>query len=113
MERGADYPWYPLPKEATVQLIAIERRAVRRQPNGLPIEPARVVWRVLIDEGGTTHARYDLDRDVMRALREDGGERIYPMTRMSPLRLNAAIERAVGGPQAGEKYTLDPTADAQ
>ncbi|MHA6622377.1 hypothetical protein [Pseudonocardia sp. DLS-67] len=110
MERGTDYPWYPLPEDATVQLIAIERRAVRRQPNGLPIEPARVVWGVLIDEGGTTHERHDLGSDVMRALHEDGGERIYPMTRISPLRLNAAIERATGGPEAGEKYTLDPTA---
>jgi hypothetical protein len=88
-----DCPWHPLPEDAIVQLVAIERRAVRRHRIGPPIEPARVVWGVWIQRDGTTHESYDLPLDVIRTLARDGGP-IHPMIEITGLRLNAAVERA-------------------
>lgn len=89
-------PWHPLPEDAVVQLVAIERRAARRHQAGPPIEPARVVWGVWIRRDGTTHESYDLPLDVIRTLARDGGP-IRPMLEIAAGRLNAAVERAAGG----------------
>jgi hypothetical protein len=87
-------PWHPLPEEAIVQLVAIERRAIHTHRAGSPTQPARVVWSVLIPRGATTHERHDLPPAVYRALARDGGERVRPMSEISGRRLNAAVETA-------------------
>jgi hypothetical protein len=104
-----DCPWHPLPEDAIVHLVAIERRAVRRYGTGPPIEPARVVWGVWIHRDGTTHESYDLPLDVIRTLARDGGP-IHPMIEIPALRLNAAVERAAGGPPARDDRTCGPIA---
>jgi hypothetical protein len=88
-----DCPWHPLPEHAIVHLVAIERRAVRRQRTGPPIGPARVVWGVWIRRDATTHESYDLPLNVIRTLARDGGP-IHPMIEIPALRLNAAVEQA-------------------
>jgi hypothetical protein len=105
-----DCPWHPLPEDAVVQLVAIERRAVHTHRTGPPIQPARVVWGVLIRQDATTHERYDLPLDVYRALAGDGGGRVQPMSEITALRLNAAVERAAGGPRARDAHARGPMA---
>jgi hypothetical protein len=104
-----DCPWHPLPEDAIVQLVAIERRAVRRHRIGPPIEPARVVWGVWIQRDGTTHESYDLPLDVIRTLARDGGP-IHPMIEITGVRLNAAVERAADGRPARDDRTCGPIA---
>ena len=108
-----DCPWHPLPEDAVVQLVAIERRAVHTHRTGPPIQPARVVWGVLIRQDATTHERYDLPLDVDRALARAGGGRVQPMSEITALRLNAAVERAAGDSCAVEAYTRGPMAREQ
>ena len=92
-----DCPWHPLPEDAIVHLVAIERRPQRTHPTGPPTQPARVVWAVAIRRDPTiTHECYDLPADVYRALARDGGGPIQPMTALAAARLNAAVERANG-----------------
>lgn len=88
-----DCPWHPLPEDAIVHLVAIERRPARRHRIGPPIGPARVVWGVWIRRDAATHESYDLPLDVLRTLARDGGP-IHPMTEIPALRLNAAVEQA-------------------
>ncbi|GAA5113683.1 hypothetical protein [Pseudonocardia adelaidensis] len=95
MEQHVDFPWYPLPEDATVQLVAIERRAVRRYPTGPPTKPAHVVWGVLIRRDPTGYERFDLPVEVIRALARDGGARIRPMIEIVASRLNDAVARAI------------------
>jgi hypothetical protein len=95
-----DCPWHPLPDDAIVQLVAIERRPLRHR-TGPPILPARVVWGVVIRREAAAHERHDLPLEVFRALARDGGGPIRPMTVIPAPRLNAAVERAtrtVDGP---------------
>jgi hypothetical protein len=89
-------PWHPLPEEAIVQLVAIERRAIHPNRAGSPTRPAQVIWSVLIPRDATTHERHDLPPAVYRALARDGGERVQPMSEIRGRRLNAAVERATG-----------------
>jgi hypothetical protein len=89
----AGCPWHPLPDDAVVQLVAIERRAVRAHPTGPPAQPPRVVWGVLVRRDAA-HERYDLPGEVYRALAHDGGGPIRPLSRISGLRLNKAVESA-------------------
>jgi hypothetical protein len=89
-------PWHPLPEDAVVRLVAIERRAVHPHRTGSPTQPPRVVWSVLIPRDPATHERHDLPVAVYRALARDGGERVQPMSEIEGRRLNAAVERATG-----------------
>jgi hypothetical protein len=93
-------PWHPLPEDAVVRLVAIERRAIHPHRTGSPTQPARVIWSVLIPRDTTTHERHDLPLAVYRALARDGGERVQPMSEIEGRRLNAAVERATGRPRA-------------
>jgi hypothetical protein len=102
----AGCPWHPLPEDAIVHLVAIERRAQRKHPTGPPTQPARVVWGVAIRrDASTTDERYDLPIDVFRALAHDGGGPIQPMTAVAAPRLNAAVERANGISHDGDPET--------
>jgi hypothetical protein len=93
-----DCPWHPLPDDAIVQLVAIERRPLRNHRTGPPILPARVVWGVVIRREAAAHEHHDLPPDVFRALARDGGRPIQPMTVIPAPRLNAAVERATRTP---------------
>ena len=97
MEQHVDIPWHPLPEDATVKLVAIERRAVRRYPTGLPTKPAHVVWSALVRRDGTGYERFDLPIEVVRALARDGGAQIRPMIEILASRLNAAVARVLAG----------------
>lgn len=103
-------PWHPLPEDAIVQLVAIERRAIHTHRAGPPSQPARVTWSVLIRRDATTHERHDLPLDVYRALARDGGERVQPMSEIRGRRLNAAVERAAGRPRARDSHPHGPIA---
>jgi hypothetical protein len=99
-EDGGSCPWHPLPEDAVVQLVAIERRAMGSQP-------ARVIWSVLIRRDATTLERHDLPPGVYQALARDGGERVQPMSEIPGRRLNAAVERATGRSRAEWRPTED------
>jgi hypothetical protein len=103
----ADCPWHPLPEDAVVQLIAIERRAIGTHRAGPPSQPARVIWSMLIRRDATTLERHDLPAGVYRALARDGGERVQPMSEIRGRRLNAAVERATGRSRAERRPTED------
>jgi hypothetical protein len=99
MEQHLECPWHPLPADASVHLVAIERRAVRKYRSGPPTKPAHVVWSALVHRDATTHERFDLPVDVVRALLRDGGRQIRPMMAIPAPRLNAAVERAARRPE--------------
>ena len=103
-------PWHPLPEDAIVQLVAIERRAVHRHRAGSPSQPAHVIWSVLIRRNATAHERHDLPLGVYRALARDGGERVQPMSEIRGRRLNAAVERATGRQRARDGHAHGPIA---
>lgn len=111
MDQDDDNHWYPLPEDLIVQLIAIERRAVRKHPGAPPVQPARVIWEMLIRRDDATHARHELQREVMNALEEDGGQRIYPMIEISASRLNAAVELVTGGLRVREGQSCGPDSE--
>lgn len=110
MEQHVDCPWHPLPVYAIVQVVAIERRAVRKRQSGPPIKPAQVVWGVLIHRDATTHERVDLPADVVRALARDGGRPLHPMITIPAVRLNAAVERAAADRRASRGDAGGPIA---
>jgi hypothetical protein len=103
-------PWHPLPEDAIIQLVAIERRAIHTHRAESPSRPARVIWSVLIPQDATTHERHDLPQAVYRALARDGGERVQPMSEIRGRRLNAAVERATGRPRARDSHAHGPVA---
>ena len=103
-------PWHPLPEDAIIQLVAIERRAIHTHRAGSPSQPARVIWSVLIPRDTTTHERHDLPLAVYRALARDGGERVQPMSEIKGRRLNAAVERATSRPRARDSNAHGPIA---